>query len=179
MEQAPRQRHASPAVATLESMELAPKRRSCARKCLSAPNVFALVGKKATDDANLTASELPWLGTSILLYLMDPAATCAALRDGRWTGQVRAFFSAFSSGNPTAGPVPEKVAELLRGVQRNYRPEDTHEPCVDASRILEESAKLSAQVVRNMAGRVLAVAVLPGLHLPALRQWVGEPNIGG
>ncbi|KYO34131.1 zinc transporter ZIP4 [Alligator mississippiensis] len=139
--------------------------------CLSAQNVFALVGKKATDNANLTASELPWLGTSILLYLTDPPATCAALRDGRWTGQVRAFFSAFSSGNPTAGPVPEKVAELLRGVQRNYRPEDTHEPCVDASRILEESAKLSAQVVRNMAGRVLAVAgyhVLKGTCLHAL-----------
>lgn len=45
------------------------------------------------------------------------------------------------------------------------------QPCVDASRILEESAKLSAQVVRNMAGRVLAVAgyhVLKGTCLHAL-----------
>uniref|UniRef100_A0A8C3XKT6 Uncharacterized protein n=1 Tax=Chelydra serpentina TaxID=8475 RepID=A0A8C3XKT6_CHESE len=60
-------------------------------QCLSVPDVFTLVGKAGTGDANLTAAELPQLGAGVLLYLTDPAATCAAVRGGQWAAQAGAF----------------------------------------------------------------------------------------
>uniref|UniRef100_A0A8C3P9T8 Zinc transporter ZIP4 n=1 Tax=Chrysemys picta bellii TaxID=8478 RepID=A0A8C3P9T8_CHRPI len=56
------------------------------------------------------------LGAGVLLYLTDPAATCAAVRGGQWVAEAGAFLTSFSSGNPAAGPTAEKVAELLGGI---------------------------------------------------------------
>ncbi|XP_039377668.1 zinc transporter ZIP4 [Mauremys reevesii] len=124
-------------------------------KCISVPDIFTLVGKAGTGDANLTATELPQLGAGLLLYLTDPAATCAAARGGQWVAEAGAFLTRFSSGNPAAGPTAEKVAELLGGLRENYRDADRHQPCLDAVRVLQKSTAVSGQVAADVAGRVL------------------------
>ncbi|XP_067416239.1 zinc transporter ZIP4 [Emydura macquarii macquarii] len=132
-------------------------------KCIAGPDVFTLVGRTGTGDANLTAAELLPLCAGVLLYLTDPAATCAAVKGGQWAGETRAFITSFSSGNPAAGPTPEKVAELLGGLRENYRDADRHQPCLDARRVLEASAEVSGRVAPEVAGRVLVTVAYRAL----------------
>lgn len=132
-------------------------------KCISVPDVFTLVGKAGAGDANLTAAELPQLSAGMLLYLTDPAATCAAVRGGRWVAEAGAFLTSFSSGNPAAGPTAEKVAELLGGMRENYRDADRHQPCLDAGRVVQESAAVSGRVTANVAGKMLVTVMYHAL----------------
>ncbi|EMP27196.1 Zinc transporter ZIP4 [Chelonia mydas] len=131
--------------------------------CISVPDVFTLVGKAGAGDANLTAAELPQLSAGMLLYLTDPAATCAAVRGGRWVAEAGAFLTSFSSGNPAAGPTAEKVAELLGGMQENYRDADRHQPCLDAGRVVQESAAVSGRVTADVAGKMLVTVMYHAL----------------
>ncbi|XP_074918144.1 zinc transporter ZIP4 [Chelonoidis abingdonii] len=124
-------------------------------KCISVPDIFVLVGKAETGNANLTATELLRLGAGMLLYLTDPTATCAAVRGGQWAAEAGAFLTSFSSGNPAAGPTADKVAELLGGIRENYRDADRHQPCLDAGHVLQKSTAVSGQVAADVAGQVL------------------------
>uniref|UniRef100_A0A8C8S2A3 Zinc transporter ZIP4/12 EF-hand domain-containing protein n=1 Tax=Pelusios castaneus TaxID=367368 RepID=A0A8C8S2A3_9SAUR len=129
----------SPAIRPHPALSLSPQ-------CIAVPDVFTLVGKTGTGDANLTAADLLPLCTGVLLYLSDPVGTCTAVKGGQWAGQVRAFLASFSNGNPAAGPTPEKVAELW------LRTPKTPLCC---------SATVSGQVAADMAGQVL---VMVGYH---------------
>ncbi|XP_064364039.1 zinc transporter ZIP4 isoform X2 [Dromaius novaehollandiae] len=138
-------------------------------KCLSAEDVFGLVGKAGRRDARLEAAELPWLGTAVLLAVTDPAGACAAAAAGRLPARARAFHAAFAAA---ARPSPRDVAELLGAVGRYYRPAAAlGEPCVDAARVLAESAAAAPGVGAGLAERVLATLgahVLRGSCLRAL-----------
>ncbi|XP_074842589.1 zinc transporter ZIP4-like isoform X1 [Carettochelys insculpta] len=140
-------------------------------KCIFMPDVFTLVGKAGTGEANLTAGELLPLSAGLLLYLTDPPATCTAVRGGQWAAKAGAFLASFSSGNTTAGLSAEKVAELLGNLREHYRDADRHQPCLDADAVLRESALVSGRVAAEGAGRELvtvAYHVLQGDCFQAL-----------
>ncbi|XP_068789659.1 zinc transporter ZIP4 [Struthio camelus] len=128
-------------------------------KCISAEDVFGLVGKGGRrDDARLEAAELPWLGTAVLLAVSEPAGACAATAAGSWAARARALHASFAGAAAPGGPSLEAVAGLMGAVQRNYRGAAAaqHEPCVDAARVLAESAAAAPRVGAGLAERVLA-----------------------
>lgn len=126
-------------------------------KCITAARVFALIGKKAPNDAaTVTSPELVGFSAGVLFYLTDPAAACQATADSLWVDKARAFQTRFSTGNPPSGPTQEKVAELLGAIQRNVKESRKEEPCAGAAQILEQSKLVSGRVASDLAGQVLA-----------------------
>ncbi|XP_007442410.2 zinc transporter ZIP4 isoform X1 [Python bivittatus] len=122
-------------------------------KCLSAPNIFELVGKTDSGEANLTSLELLPFSAGLVWYFSDPEAACQAVTDRRWATEVRAFQVRFFSGNPAAGPTPEKVARRMQLMQRHVIKKE--EPCAEVGQILENSMSVSRHVAPNPAGQVL------------------------
>uniref|UniRef100_A0A8C0J279 Zinc transporter ZIP4 n=1 Tax=Chelonoidis abingdonii TaxID=106734 RepID=A0A8C0J279_CHEAB len=112
--------------------------------CISVPDIFVLVGKAETGNANLTATELLRLGAGMLLYLTDPTATCAAVRGGQWAAEAGAFLTSFSSGNPALGWEWELFSSAV-----------SPQPCLDAGHVLQKSTAVSGQVAADVAGQVL------------------------
>uniref|UniRef100_A0A8D0HEG7 Zinc transporter ZIP4 N-terminal domain-containing protein n=1 Tax=Sphenodon punctatus TaxID=8508 RepID=A0A8D0HEG7_SPHPU len=133
-------------------------------KCLSALDILALVGKPAAGDANLTASELPPFFAGVLFYLTDPTAACAAVKNGHWVAKAGAFLASFSEGNPAAGPSEERVAALLGALRKNYRDAELGQACMDARRILHDSADVSPRVTPDPGRRVLVTVAYRALR---------------
>ncbi|XP_062987445.1 zinc transporter ZIP4 [Elgaria multicarinata webbii] len=125
-------------------------------KCISAPEIFELAGKKTPGDANLTSSELLHFSVGLVFYLTDPMAACQAVTAGHWVEKARAFQAKFSEGNSAGGPTEEKVAELMAAIQRNIKGSEGEESCAGVAQILENSTLISRRVAPEPAGQVLA-----------------------
>uniref|UniRef100_A0A8C3I0Y3 Solute carrier family 39 member 4 n=1 Tax=Chrysemys picta bellii TaxID=8478 RepID=A0A8C3I0Y3_CHRPI len=112
-------------------------------QCISVPDVFTLVGKAGTGDANLTATELPQLGAGVLLYLTDPAATCAAVRGGQWVAEAGYL-----------GEGPKAPSPGVRGLRETRSANAQQLPALRAH-VVQKSTAVSGRVAADVAGRVL------------------------
>ncbi|KAH0617348.1 hypothetical protein JD844_015406 [Phrynosoma platyrhinos] len=126
-------------------------------KCISAPDIFALAGKKTLSDANLTSSEIVPFSAALVFYFSDPAAACQAVTGTHWVDQVHAFQTRFSEGNPIGRPTKEKVAELMGAIQENIQGSGDREKesCAGVAQILGDSMLISSRITSDPSGQVL------------------------
>uniref|UniRef100_A0A8C3I3N3 Solute carrier family 39 member 4 n=1 Tax=Chrysemys picta bellii TaxID=8478 RepID=A0A8C3I3N3_CHRPI len=99
--------------------------------------------KAGTGDANLTATELPQLGAGVLLYLTDPAATCAAVRGGQWVAEAGYL-----------GEGPKAPSPGVRGLRETRSANAQQLPALRAH-VVQKSTAVSGRVAADVAGRVL------------------------
>ncbi|XP_029142132.1 zinc transporter ZIP4-like [Protobothrops mucrosquamatus] len=125
-------------------------------KCLSPANIFELVGKTTSGEANLTSPELLTFSAGLVVYFSDPVAACTAMTKKHWVSEVRGFQTKFFDGNPAAGPTSEKVARQMLVIQRNAKSVKKEEPCAEVGQILKSSTSVSRHVASNPAGQMLA-----------------------
>ncbi|XP_067323328.1 zinc transporter ZIP4 [Anolis sagrei] len=121
-------------------------------KCISAPDIFALVEKNSLNPANLTSTDMVPFSAALLFYFADPESACKAKADALWVARVRDFQSGFSEGNATRS----KAEELMASVQQNIKSSGKEkELCAGVDQILGNSAQISSHVTSDPSGRML------------------------
>ncbi|XP_054840702.1 zinc transporter ZIP4 [Eublepharis macularius] len=122
-------------------------------KCISAADIFALLGKKPpADNANLTSSEMLPFSAGLVVYFSDPVGACQEVAEGHWVAEVQAFQTRFLDSNPAGGPTKEKVAELMGTIQKNVVSQTS---CAGVAQIVKNSTAISRRVASDPAGQVL------------------------
>ncbi|XP_042321643.1 zinc transporter ZIP4 [Sceloporus undulatus] len=125
-------------------------------KCITAPDIFALTGKKTSSDANLTSSEIVPFSAALVFYFSDPAAACQAVTGTHWVDEVHNFQTRFSQGNPMGRPMQEKAAELMGTIQENIKGSDREkESCAGVAQILGNSTLISNRITSDLSEQVL------------------------